>query len=226
MTENKFESNLILRLQPMQRILLSVIVAAICFFCIRNAQLDWKLNISILWIAFAFSFIGTSWIVFFKLPVNEIVKRANKEDGSRVFVFIFVLITTFASLFIVMLLMLGKKQEGHEILSAIIAVAGMMVSWVLVHTIFTFHYARMYYFKAKDDTPQGEALEFPGDEKKPDYLDFAYFSFIIGMTFQVSDVEIASRLVRRTALAHSLLAFAINTFVVALTINLIAGLKG
>ena len=91
-------------------------------------------------------------------------------------------------------------------------------------TIFTFHYAHLYYFKDKDDTVDGNALEFP-KEDKPDYPDFAYFAFVIGMTFQVSDVEINSRIIRRTALAHGLLAFALNTFVVALTINLIAGLK-
>ena len=75
-----------------------------------------------------------------------------------------------------------------------------------------------------DDTTVGNPLDFPGNAK-PDYLDFAYFAFVIGMTFQVSDVEIPSRTIRRTALAHSLLSFALNTFVVALTINLIAGLK-
>lgn len=68
-----------------------------------------------------------------------------------------------------------------------------------------------------------EGLNFP-QEKQPDYIDFAYFSFVIGMTFQVSDVQINSRIIRRTALAHGLLSFALNTFVVALTINLIAGL--
>ncbi len=62
-------------------------------------------------------------------------------------------------------------------------------------------------------------------ENKPEYLDFAYFSFVIGMTFQVSDVEISGRLTRQTALVHSLLLFGFNTFVVALTINIIAGLK-
>lgn len=67
-------------------------------------------------------------------------------------------------------------------------------------------------------------MKFPG-EKKAEYLDFAYFSFVIGMTFQVSDVGISSRSVRRTALANGLLAFALNTFVVALTINLVAGLN-
>ena len=97
-----------------------------------------------------------------------------------------------------------------------------MTSWIMLHTIFTFHYAHLYYSKIKGD-PAVSGLDFPS-EKNPDYIDFVYFSFIIGMTFQVSDVTINSRIIRRTVLAHSLLAFALNTFVVALTINLIAGL--
>ncbi|HYM93050.1 MAG TPA: DUF1345 domain-containing protein [Chitinophagaceae bacterium] len=69
-------------------------------------------------------------------------------------------------------------------------------------------------------------MDFPKKgQEKPDYLDFVYFSFVIGMTFQVSDVAITSRIIRRVALLHGLLAFCINTFVVALTINLIAGFK-
>jgi len=98
------------------------------------------------------------------------------------------------------------------------------VSWVLVHTLFTFHYANMYYFKLNDHKSDEASLIFPG-KAKPDYLDFAYFSFVIGMTFQVSDVEIASQRIRRIALIHGLLSFTLNTFVVALTINLIAALK-
>ena len=129
-------------------------------------------------------------------------------------------------MFAVMLLVLSKEQSPDKVvLAVILAVAGMMLSWVMVHTIFTFHYAHLYYFSGKDDTPDGEALDFPATPK-PDYLDFAYFSFVIGMTFQVSDVTINSRLLRRTTLAHALLSFALNTFVVALTINLIAGLRG
>ena len=94
----------------------------------------------------------------------------------------------------------------------------------MLHTIFTLHYAHLYYSKTTNEDAATAGLDFP-KEKKPDYIDFAYFSFVIGMTFQVSDVQINSRIIRRTALAHGLLAFALNTFVVALTINLIAGLS-
>ena len=100
----------------------------------------------------------------------------------------------------------------------LIAVGSMISSWALVHTLYTFHYAHLYY-----KTKGGKGLDYPGDEK-PDYLDFAYFSFVMGCTFQVSDVEISSKEIRRVALFHGLLSFALNTFVVALTINIIAGL--
>lgn len=221
----KKNSNLLLHMHPLQRILLSLAVSVIVFLFIRNSQFGLLLTATILWLAFALSFIITSWIVFFKMPVSLIVERANKEDGSRLFVMVSILLSSFASMFTVLLLMISKNDPGgHEIITIIVSIFGMAVSWIMVHTIFTFHYAHLYYFKDKDDTVDGNALEFP-KEDKPDYPDFAYFAFVIGMTFQVSDVEINSRIIRRMALAHGLLAFALNTFVVALTINLIAGLK-
>jgi uncharacterized membrane protein len=114
------------------------------------------------------------------------------------------------------------KSDGQAIANIVLSITGIISSWVMLHSIFTLHYAHLYYSKIKG-TATACGLDFP-EEKKPDYIDFAYFSFIIGMTFQVSDVTINSRIIRRTVLAHSLLAFALNTFVVALTINLIAGL--
>lgn len=224
-SSKKKNNNLIVYMQPLQRILLSLLVAVLVYLFIRGYRHTWELTAAICWVSFAASFVVISWITFFFMPVHDIVKRANKEDGSRPFVLGSILVSSFASLFTVLLLMISKDQSsGNETLTIVMGIAGMMLSWTMVHTIFTFHYAHLYYFEREDDTCHGEALEFP-NEKKPDYLDFAYFSFVIGMTFQVSDVEINSRMVRRTALAHGLLAFAINTFVVALTINMIASLK-
>ncbi len=224
MTITKKRRNIFLNMHPLQRILLSLFTSLTAFLCIYNNHLDLILIIPILWVTFALTFIITSMIVFFKLPVSEIVKKANQEDGSRLFVFISILLSSFASMLTVLLLMVSDKMQTQETLTIVISIASMIVSWILVHTIFTFHYANMYYFKQDDNPSSDEPLKFPG-KNKPDYLDFAYFSFVIGMTFQVSDVEIASRNVRRTALVHGLLSFALNTFVVALTINLIAGLK-
>ena len=212
------------RIRPLQRIILSLIVSALVFLFIRNEQFNTLLLISILWIVFAMTFVVTSFIIFINLPAGEIAKRANEEDGGRTFVFFSILISSFASMFTVLLLMISDKIQAQKTLTEIVAIIGMVTSWMLVHTIFSFHYARMYYFKKTEDNIEFYPLNFPSKEK-PDYLDFAYFSFVIGMTFQVSDVEISARVIRRTVLLHSLLSFALNTFVVALTINLIAGLK-
>ena len=223
MTDKK-NSNKLLYIRPMQRVLLSLFVSLISFLSIYRMELEPLLIISILWVAFALTFIITSAIVFFKLPVSEISKRANEEDGSRFFVLIIILVSSFASMFTVLLLIISDKMPAHKSLTEIMSVIGMIVSWTLVHLVFTFHYANMYYFKKNDTKSDDEPLKFPGNTK-PDYLDFAYFAFVIGMTFQVSDVEINSGMIRRTALAHGLLSFAFNTFVVALTINLIAGIN-
>jgi len=217
--------NIFLRMHPLQRILLSLGMSLLVFIFLRSSILSWQLTAIILWNVFSCSFILTSWIVFFSRPVAEIVKQANKEDGSRLFVMISIILSSFASMFTVLLLMISKADTpGKEVITQILSITGMILSWVMVHTIFTFHYAHIYYDDRRNYGKGDKALDFPG-EARPDYVDFAYFSFVIGMTFQVSDVEIYSRKIRRTALAHALLAFALNTFVVALTINLIAGLK-
>lgn len=219
----KTKGNIFLRMHPLQRVSLSLAITIAAFFIIRSYDVSNTILSALLWNIFSVTYIITSWIIFYTRPVEDIEKLANKEDGSRMFVLISVLVSSFASMFTVLLLMLSAgKSSGQGMANIILSITGIMTSWVMLHTIFTFHYAHLYYSKVKGN-PTVSGLDFP-EEKKPDYIDFAYFSFIIGMTFQVSDVQINSRLIRRTALAHSLLAFALNTFVVALTINLIAGL--
>ena len=125
---------------------------------------------------------------------------------------------------VVILVNLKDSLGMEEAVFLPIIIGGILLSWTLVHTTFCFHYAHLYYDNEKGTINNAEGLEFP-KEKHPDYIDFAYFSFVIGMTFQVSDIEVSARKIRRLALLHGLLSFILNTFVVALTINLIAGLK-
>ena len=221
--KHQVKSNLFLRMKPLQRVLLSLAFTIAAFFIVHSNQDNVTILSAICWSVFSISYIIISWIIFYTMPVADIEKHANIEDGSRIFVFISVLICTFASMFTVLLLIISAgKSSGQGMGNILLSIIGIMSSWVMLHTIFTLHYAHLYYSKIKDSATAC-GLDFP-DEKKPDYIDFAYFSFVIGMTFQVSDVTINSRIIRRTALAHSLLAFGLNTFVVALTINLIAGL--
>jgi len=218
-------SNIFLRMRPLTRLMISLLLATIVFLLIMNLDLAVLVKIMIAWAAFALSFIVTSWIVFFMRTTTEIREHSREEDGSRLYVLLLILLTSFASLFTVLLLMLsGTAKDTPQIIYIPVAISGMLFSWVMVHTIFGFHYAHLYYANdTNDPTKHAEGLEFP-KEKKPDYIDFAYFSFVLGMTFQVSDVDITSRVIRRVALFHGMLSFALNTFVVALTINLIAGL--
>ncbi len=103
--------------------------------------------------------------------------------------------------------------------SLTIAIATIALSWAAVHTTFALHYAHDYYRGAK---PGG--LQFPSGDKEDhaDYWDFVYFSFVIGMTAQVSDVGITGKTIRRTATAHGIVSFIYNTALLALTVNIAA----
>jgi uncharacterized membrane protein len=107
----------------------------------------------------------------------------------------------------------------------VLSVLAVIVSWCLLHTVFTFRYAHLFYHNPNITRldKQRRGVLFP-DETPPDYLDFAYFAFVIGMTCQVSDVQIASRPIRHLALLHGVLSFGFNTVILALSINLISGL--
>jgi len=112
----------------------------------------------------------------------------------------------------------AAKGTPHAGAAAILSVATVLLSWAFVHLIFALHYAHEFY--------GGDCgLEFPGTEH-PDYGDFLYFSFVIGMTFQASDVATRSAATRRLVLLHSLLAFLFNTAILALGINFVASLAG
>jgi uncharacterized membrane protein len=208
------------------RIAISLGVALLVFLLIFRSNFDRLVIAMITWDAFAFSFLLTSCLIFFHRTATQMRVRARQEDGSRVFVFLVILLSSFASLFAVLLLVLSNDAGGiPKIVYVSLAIATMLFSWTMVHTTFCFHYAHLYYDDARDDTEiNAGGLDFPG-EKRPDYMDFVYFSFAVGTAFQVPDVNITSRIIRRVALLHGLVAFGLNTFVVALTINLIAGLK-
>ena len=112
---------------------------------------------------------------------------------------------------------------GPRNLHLLLVAITLFVSWLMTHTTFAFRYAHEFYEIDPGGSGISGGLEFPG-EKRPDYLDFMYFALVLGMTFQVSDVEITARKFRRLAAAHGLLGFLYNAIIVALTVNLAAGL--
>ena len=147
-------------------------------------------------------------------PQRKIRERAQQQDLSRLLVFLFVVVTASAALFAVGFLVSVKKSRdgGHFIVHLLLTLSTVIFSWTLVHTVYGFRYAHAFYGDSDEPGVQKACrrIDFPGDQP-PDYFDFAYFSFVVGMTCQVSDVQITSRRMRRIALVHSVLSFGFNT---------------
>jgi uncharacterized membrane protein len=151
-------------------------------------------------------------------------ERAAREDEAR-WAFLFLMA---AAAWFSMFAVLGIMHQVHaatppeSIELAALAGATILLSWIFAHTAFAVHYAHDFYADRGAKMPPG--LVFPGDAQDPDYWDFLYFSFVVGMTCQVSDVQVAGQPWRRLVLAHGIIAFMFNTVVLALSINLLAGL--
>jgi uncharacterized membrane protein len=150
-------------------------------------------------------------------------RRAQLEDATRwLFLGLMAGAAWFNMFAILGLLHDGRDAAGHvSVALALLASATILLSWLFAHTAFAVHYAHNYYTDLATKRPRG--LLFPGDPHEPDYWDFLYFSFVVGMTCQVSDVQVATRFWRRLVLAHGVVSFLFNTIVLALCINLLAG---
>ena len=150
-------------------------------------------------------------------------RRAAIEDPTRwVFLGLMAGAAWFSMFAVLGLLHEAHGASGHlSVELTLLAGATILLSWILAHTAFAVHYAHDFYADLTAKRPPG--LLFPGDSKEPDYWDFLYFSFVVGMTCQVSDVQVGTRFWRRLVLAHGVVSFLFNTIVLALCINLLAG---
>lgn len=207
------------KLSALRILLLSFFVGITAYFGSLFITMGTLTHVMLGWDVFCILLISLHWYMFFHTSAAETHIKAKMQDETRSEIFAIVLISTFAGLLAVILLLINKDIEPLDL---IVAISGMFLSWFLVHTTFGMRYAHLYYGNSK--TNKGSGLDFPGNDE-PDFIDFAYFSFVLGMTFQVSDVEISSRKIRRLSLLHSLIAFIFNTVIVALTINALAGLS-
>lgn len=168
-------------------------------------------------------YLMTTFAVIRHADVESIRKRAAEEDEGAFGILLLSIVATAASLIaIVVELGASKQAAGSEaLLHVLLAMATIILSWTFVHTIFSFHYAHEYYGERRDGVIGG--LNFPGDPK-PDYRDFMYFSLVIGMTSQVSDVAVTSKVIRHVAAIHGVLSFFFNLTVLALTVNMVSNL--
>lgn len=176
------------------------------------------------WDAMAITLLASVGVIIATADADETRRRAGSEDPGRNVIWALVLVACTFSLFAAGVLVRSTAElaleDRREVLAlCLVAVAA---SWLLAHAAFTLRYARLYYRGGPED--EG-GIDFAGGEK-PDDFDFAYFSFTIGMCFQVSDMSVTDRTIRRTVLLHGMLSFAYNTVILALALNLVFGRLG
>lgn len=210
-----------------KKIIICLILAAAVYAISYLFKLETSNRLILVWDMFCISMILFSWILFTTTNSDDLCIVVEKQDDGLKIIFTIVLVAISFSVFGTLALLVEKNESTvNKFWHTIISLSPVLLSWVLLHTMFAIRYAHLYHDHNLLGTGSNVGgIEFPSKED-PDYLDFAYFSFIIGMTFQVSDVTVSSRTIRRFVLMHSLISFAFNTIIVALTINTLAGLKG
>ena len=168
------------------------------------------------WDVFAGFYLLLVYAMMLRCELAHIRRNAVLQDDGRFLILLVVALGAFASIAAIVFELGASHHSAPELALATVTIA---LSWAAVHTIFALHYAHDFYRGAK---PGG--LQFPsGDQHEhPDYWDFVYFSFVIGMTAQVSDVGITDKTIRRTATAHGIVSFIYNTALVALMVNIAA----
>ena len=209
-----------------RRLLLGVASGVVVFFVTRGGLRLWSAAIAG-WNAFAAVILALDWLIIWTTPQRKIRERAKQEDLSRLLIFIFVVVAACAALFAVGFLIREHKDQsgGHLSVHLLLTLSTVISTWALLNTVYSLRYAHAYYGDSDELGVHQHAggLLFPGD-RPPNYFDFAYFSFVVGMTCQVSDVQITSRRMRRITLIHSILSFGFNTLILALLINTVSGL--
>ena len=205
-----------------RRGLLLASLAGLALLAILPASIRPATRLLLAWDLTAAGYVGFALLTVFRSDVQTCQARAALYDQSD-WVIMAVVIVSAAASFAAIFVELAAIKSGHAPPALGFAVTGVTVvlSWSFTHMIFALHYANIYYRPHHHGTPGG--LDFPG-EHKPDYRDFLYYSFVIGCTCQTADVNTTSREMRMVSLAHGIIAFAFNTAILALTINVGASL--
>jgi len=186
--------------------------------------MGWQFRGLLGWCAGIGVYLGLAWWLCVRFDAQRTRERAQAQDEPSIVLFMLLLLATMACVAAITLMMQqAKNLSGMErTLHIALSVAALAASWLFIQTIYAFRYAHRYYHEEKRNEPDGPGLEFPGG-LDPDYFDFLYYAHVVGMTSQVSDVQVTSREMRRLTLVHSVLSFGFNMLILALSINVVAG---
>jgi uncharacterized membrane protein len=183
----------------------------------------WQLTVLLAWDIAAAAILVRAWLHLQHFDADDTRRWATREDDDPRGAEVMLVISGSVSLVGVAFAFLEANSAGtSDAMGVILRVAGVLtiaLSWGVIHTVFALRYARLYYSEQ-----QPGAIDFKEKGYQPNYRDFAYFAFTVGMTYQVSDTDIHSHQIRRTVLKHALLSFFFGTVILATTVNLIANL--
>lgn len=209
--------------QARGRLTLAALAMVIGAVCVAH-ECGWLLRALSSFDAAVLTLLCIDIVIILSSPVHEMRRRAASADPGRTFIWITVLLGSAVGLFAAAYVLRRAQTLAPEnpSIAYVLSLTAVIGAWLLTNASFTLRYAHLYF---RDDGSGEGGLQFPGDEE-PDALDFAYFAFTIGMCFQVSDVVITSKLLRRGVLVHSMLSFAYNTIIIGMALNLFFGMLG
>lgn len=198
-----------------------MLVTAVAVGALVTVWDTWELGLVVGWAAACLVYVVWVWLLIGRMDAAETARHAVREDPARALAELLILAATVASLVAVALLLVDARgaSDGRSGALAAVALAGVALSWLLVHTLFTLRYASQYFAGEVRD------IDFNTDDP-PTFTDFAYVAFSVGMTFQISDTDLRSSDLRSLVLRHALLSYVFGTVVVATTINLAISLAG
>jgi uncharacterized membrane protein len=201
------------------RLLVSVAVGVAVTLALTAT--DWRLATRVLigWDVGVGFYLVSTYLLVSRSTVNEIRRRAAIHDEGAAALLVLTPAAAIASLAAIVV-ELGSTDSAVGWADLALGMGTILLSWLFLHIVFALHYAHEYYGERND---QIGGLKFPG-QQGPDYWDFVYFSFVIAMTSQVSDVAITSKVIRRVATVHGVLSFFFNVSVLALTVNMVSNL--
>jgi uncharacterized membrane protein len=207
------------RLDQRQRLLIAAPLGVVCG-CLIALFAPWQLSLLAGWDVAAAFIAGSVWMFIPFFDAESTCRVATREDDSRAVVDIVVVVACLISLVGVVIGLAHARNHSGTVSGVLTAIAVFTVflSWFTVHTLFALRYAHLYY-----QEPVGGII-FSESKELPDYLDFAYMSFTVGMTFQVSDTGIVQRRIRRAVIRQALLSYVFGAVVIGVVINVLANL--
>jgi len=212
----------IVRILVARRRLMASVAAGLILLLVLPASYRTATRYLLAWDLTSAIYVGAALWMIARSTIETCHARAALYDESD-WVIMTLVVASSAASFVAIFAELGAIKSGHAppVISLVVTGATVVLSWTFTHVIFTLHYANLYYRPLGQSPPGG--LEFPG-KRAPDYRDFLYYSFVIGCATQTADVNTVSPAMRRATLVHGVIAFAFNTAILALTINVGASL--